>query len=149
MFDKISKLFGHEKAGKTPELDGLAIATAALLVQVCKADGDFSDEERAKLLLVLKDHFSLTDELAAEILVRAEKDQADAVSLYGFTHRITSELDQEGRQQIVKLLWRVAFADEHIDNFEDNVLAKVAGLLGVSTRDRVLLKHEVQAEAGT
>ena len=149
MFDKISKIFGRETGDQAPELDGLAIATAALLVQVSKADGDFSDQERTELLATLQDHFSLTAEVAAEILTRAEKDQADATCLYAFTRTITGELDQSGRQEIVKLLWRVAMADDHIDNFEENVLAKVAGLLGVSPRDRVLLKHEVQAEAAS
>lgn len=146
MFEKISKLFGGKATGAEGEGNGLALATAALLVQVSRADGDFSAEERAALTQNLIDHFDLTEAVALEILERAEKSQEDATCLYRFTKAITDELDQEGRQAIVKLLWRVALADDHLDNFEANVLAKVAGLLGVSTRDRVALKHEVEAE---
>lgn len=148
MFDRISKLFGRETGDTEKADEGLALATAALLVQVSKADGDFSAEERVTLLHNLQDHFGLSEELAQEILERAEKSQEDATCLYAFTRQITDELDQEGRQAIVKLLWRVAFADNHIDNFEANVLAKVSGLLGVSPRDRITLKHEVEAEFG-
>lgn len=147
MFDKISKLFGGKAAEETAD-NGLALATAALLVQVSKADGDFSAEERAALMANLIEHFDLTDAVAAEILERAEKSQEDATCLYRFTKAITDELDQEGRQDIVRLLWRIALADDHLDTFEANVLAKVAGLLGVSPQDRVALKHEVEAELG-
>lgn len=146
MFDKFSKLFGRETADEDSADEGLALATAALLVQVSKADGDFSAEERIALIANLQDHFGLGETLAHEILERAEKSQEDATCLYAFTRTITNELDQQGRQAIVKLLWRVALADNHIDNFEANVLAKVSGLLGVSPRDRVTLKHEVEAE---
>lgn len=146
MFDKITRLFGRETGDEPSASDGLALATAALLVQVSKADGDFSETERLELTKSLKGHFGLAEDMALEILARAEKSQEDATCLYAFTRTITDELDQEGRQAIVRLLWRVAFADNHIDNFEANVLAKVSGLLGVSPRDRVLLKHEVEAE---
>lgn len=147
MFDKINKLFGRDTDEADDLSDGLALATAALLVQVSKADGEFSGSERTELTASLQGHFGLAADIAEEILVRAEKSQEDATCLYAFTRRITSELDQQGRQAIVKLLWRVAFADDHIDNFEANVLAKVSGLLGVSPRDRVRLKHEVEAES--
>lgn len=146
MFDTITKLFGRETGDSSGADDGLALATAALLVQVSKADGDFSGAERAELTANLQGHFGLAEDVAAEILERAEKSQEDATCLYAFTRTITNELDQDERQAIVKLLWRVAYADNHIDNFEANVLAKVSGLLGVSPRDRVMLKHEVEAE---
>lgn len=144
MFEKISKLLGL-KGENEQGPSGLELATAALLVQVSKADGDFSDDERRQLVACMKDHFDIEIGEAQELLVRAEKDQSDATCLYAFTRTIAKELDNAERQEIVRLLWRVAFADSHIDNFEENVLAKVSGLLGVSSADRVRIKQEVQA----
>lgn len=145
MFDKVTKLLGLKaKADETPD-NSLHLATAALLVYVSRADGDFSSGERTQLLDCMKGQFRLTDADAEQILDDAEAQQQEATCLYSFTKAITDELDQDGRQDIVRLLWRVALADNHIDNFEANVLAKVSGLLGVSTRDRVLLKQEVEA----
>lgn len=145
MFDKVSKLLGLKADHSTSGADGLALATAALLVQVSKADGDFSADERTALVACLKDHFSLDDAAAAELIERAEMDQADATCLYAFTRTIAKEMDQDERQDVLRLLWRVAFADSHIDNFEENVLAKVGGLLGISPQDRIRIKHEVEA----
>jgi len=144
MFEKISKILGLKGETETGP-SGLELATAALLVQVSKADGEFTSDERDQLEACVKEHFGLTNLEAAELLTRAERDQSDATCLYAFTRTIAKELDNEGRQDIVRLLWRVAFADKHIDNFEENVLAKVAGLLGVSPQDRIRIKHEIEA----
>ncbi|NVJ69979.1 MAG: TerB family tellurite resistance protein [Alphaproteobacteria bacterium] len=144
MLEQLAKLLwlkGEADSGPS----GLEIATAALLVQVSKADGEFTGDERNQLLECVMEHFGLTDIEAEDLLSRAERDQADATCLHAFTRQIAKELDNDERQEIVRLLWRVAFADKHIDNFEENVLAKVAGLLGVSPQDRIRIKHEVEA----
>ncbi|WP_262693751.1 tellurite resistance TerB family protein [Kordiimonas aquimaris] len=148
MFDKVSALLGLKEPESVDPQYNLQLSTAALLVYVSCADGEFSAEERSQLIVCLTDQFELDTETAEHILSEAELQQGGATCLYQFTRAITDQLDQDGRQDIVRLLWRVALADNHIDNFEANMLAKVAGLLGVSTRDRVLLKHEVEAAAG-
>ncbi len=146
MFRRVSEWLGLGGSEASSGMDELHLATAALLVEVSHADGEFSAEERTQLQKSLTEHFGIEAAAAAKLLERAELDQADATCLYRFTRQITNELDQEGRQDIVKLMWRVALADHHLDNFEMNAVAKVAGLLGVGTSDRVRLKQEVEAE---
>ncbi len=53
-------------------------------------------------------------------------------------------LDEEGRIAVVGMLWDMAHADGAVHEFEENVVWRVAELLGVSTRDRVLLRREVR-----
>lgn len=145
MWQKISDILGVGN-GARDKVRSLELATAALLVQVSYADQDFSDQERLVLLETIQTHFDLTGEEALKLLDDAEQEQTDASCLFRFTRIITSELDQDGRQDIVRLLWRVAFADQHIDNFEANALAKISNLLGVTSEDRIRIKHEVMAE---
>jgi uncharacterized tellurite resistance protein B-like protein len=144
VWGKVSSLLGLKDQ---PEDNGneLQLATAALLVHVSLVDNEFSGAERSSLLDCLEDQFGLSSDTAAQILGDAEAEQQDASCLYKFTKIITAELDQEGRQDIVRLLWRVAYADNHLDNFEANFLAKIAGLLGVSPEDRIRIKHEVMS----
>ncbi|MBL4789343.1 MAG: TerB family tellurite resistance protein [Kordiimonadaceae bacterium] len=146
MWGKISKLLKVAPAAAETKGQELQLATAALLVHVSQVDDDFSESERRALLACLQDEFSLAPEVAQQILVDAEVKENDSTCLYKFTKVITKELDNEGRQDIIRLLWRVAFSDNHLDNFEANVLAKIAGLLGVSTEDRIRIKHEVQGK---
>jgi uncharacterized tellurite resistance protein B-like protein len=145
MWGKVSELLGLKADAAPNNGSELHLATAALLVHVSLVDDEFAAEERQSLLDCLQDQFSLDKAVAEQILADAELEQREASCLYRFTHVITGELDQEGRQEIVRLLWLVAFSDNQLDNFESNLLAKVAGLLGVSTEDRIRIKHEVMA----
>tara|TARA_R110002096_G_scaffold430820_2_gene645260 strand:- start:177 stop:623 length:447 start_codon:yes stop_codon:yes gene_type:complete len=148
MWGKVSELLGLTETVGVGEMKELHLATAALLIQVSLSDGRISQEEKTQLLLCLSEQFSLDSEVAEKILTDAQAEQTEANCLYKFTRVVAGELDQEGRQEIVRLLWKVALVDNHIDNFEDNVLAKVSGLLGVSAQDRIAIKHEVMAGRG-
>jgi uncharacterized membrane protein YebE (DUF533 family) len=55
-------------------------------------------------------------------------------------------LDDEGRHRIIEMMWDIAFADGTVDEIEENVVWRIAELLGVSNRDRVLLRQKVAAE---
>lgn len=145
MFKKISQILGisPDKAG-AGKVSELHLATAALMVSVSKSDENYSDTEREVLIDNLQTHFSLEKDDALHIADLALEDENDAPSLYQFTRAVSKELNNDERQEIIRLLWKIAFADGHIDNFELNIIAKIAGLLGVSTQDRIRIKHEVE-----
>jgi len=146
MFDRVAALLGFGDSGSAaPQSDPVALASAALMVSVALADGDFASDEATALRQSMIADFGLSEAEAVHILTDAQQEQADASCLYRFTRVITAELDQDGRQEIVRALWKVALADHVIDSFEDNIIAKISGLLGVIPRDRVRLKQEVQA----
>jgi uncharacterized tellurite resistance protein B-like protein len=71
--------------------------------------------------------------------------ERDAVDLYRFTSVLCRELDQDGRKRVVEMLWEVVLADGQVDEFESNLVWRVAELIGVSTRDRVTLRKQVEA----
>ena len=150
MINKISALLGinttENNNSATKDMQELHLVTAILLVHVALGTEDFSNEEKESVLQCLKDHFDFDDGVAQKVMDTAIKREDEAMELYTFTRTITQELGQDGRQEIVKLLWKVAFADGQLDNFEDNIVRKIGGLLDVSIRDRVRLKQEVQAE---
>jgi uncharacterized tellurite resistance protein B-like protein len=55
------------------------------------------------------------------------------------------EVDDAGRLKIVEMMWEIAYADGTATEFEDNVVWRAADLLGISSRDRIDLKHRVAA----
>ena len=52
-------------------------------------------------------------------------------------------VDEAGRLRIVEMMWELVYADGQVSEFEDNVIWRAADLLGVSSRDRIDLKHRV------
>ena len=57
-------------------------------------------------------------------------------------------VNEEGRLRIVEMMWELVYADGQVSEFEDNVVWRAADLLGVSSRDRIDLKHRVAANNG-
>jgi uncharacterized tellurite resistance protein B-like protein len=41
------------------------------------------------------------------------------------------------------MMWELVYADGQVSEFEDNVVWRAADLLGISSRDRIELKHRV------
>ena len=148
MFKKIiDYLTPKDGAAEAKELtEGeLRLAAAALLVHVSTVDGDYAEEEQAKLKGLLKDRFELSNGEVSTLLAEAENEDRDAVDIYGFTSVLARNLDQDGRKKIVEMLWHVTFADGIVHEFENNLVWRSAELLGVSTRDRIIIKKKVEA----
>jgi uncharacterized tellurite resistance protein B-like protein len=109
----------------------LRMATAVLLLEVARADGDITDDERAAVRRVMENCHAVSPEQARELADTAERLAHDVTSLYPFTRLITSECSIEDRIRIVRMLWEVSCADGHIDEHEEYLVRKVADLLYV------------------
>ena len=51
-------------------------------------------------------------------------------------------VNEEGRLRIIEMMWELVYADGQVSEFEDNVVWRAADLLGISSRDRIDLKHK-------
>jgi uncharacterized tellurite resistance protein B-like protein len=125
------------------------LAATALLVHAAEIDGNISDIERAKLRTVIKRRFGLDDAAADELVAEATEAEHEAIDLYHFTSLINRSLDEDGRRKIVEMMWEIAYADGHVSEFEDNLIWRAADLLGISSRDRIELRHRVANQRGT
>lgn len=123
---------------------GVELATALLLVEVSRADYEEDYKEDAQVAELLRRHFHLSDS-ELELLVQQAKQEADhAASLQSFTRELHEKLSLAEKHHIVEMLWRVAFADKHLDKHEDHVVRKIAGLLYISHSDLIRIRNEVR-----
>jgi len=128
--------------------DDPRIAVAALCLQVMEADGVVRDAERVKLREILKDQYAL-DDAALDALIAAGQDaESEAVDYYRFTTELKRQLNEEQRQQLVGLLWDIVYADGNRSEMEDHAIWRVADLLGVSARERIVQRQEAAERAG-
>jgi uncharacterized tellurite resistance protein B-like protein len=124
---------------------GYRLAATALLVHVISLDGEPSDVEKRKLHSLLESRFKLDPGTADQLIASATRVEGEAVDLYHFTSVIMRSVNEEGRLRIVEMMWELVYADGQVTEFEDNVVWRAADLLGVSSRDRIDLKHRVAA----
>ena len=122
---------------------GYKLAATALLIHVISLDGEPSDLEKRKLHSLLETRFKLDPGAADQLIASATLVEGEAVDLYHFTSVIMRSVDEEGRLKIVEMMWELVYADGQVTEFEDNVVWRAADLLGISSRDRIDLKHSV------
>lgn len=137
--------------GRVKDLRGeeLRLAAGALLITAGGIDGKFEADEKRKVKALLQKRFDLEPGETKQLFADAEARERDAVDLYRFTSVLCRELDQDGRKRIVEMLWAVVLADGVVDEFEANLVWRVAELIGVSTRDRVTLRKQVESRLAT
>lgn len=123
----------------------LPLATAALMFEVLKSDTTIDRRELDALLKVLQVKFMLEAERVMQIMALAEEASHHATSLYEFTSLINASYGYEQRVQLVEHLWQIAFADQHVDRYEDHIIRRVADLIHVRHSDFIRTKLAVKA----
>ena len=135
-----------ESGGEEREA-ALRLATAVLMIDVARADHVFDESEFDRILELVRAHFKLEPEDAAQLVVAANERSDEAVSAYEFTQLLHDHLDEEEKARIVSLLWQIAYADGQLDKYEDAFVLKSSDLLSVSRGGVMRLKHDAQQNA--
>jgi uncharacterized tellurite resistance protein B-like protein len=123
-------------------------AAAALLVHIATLEGTLDETKRGKLHAILEAQFALDAAATDELIAEAAADDREAVDFYHFTSLLMRTLDEAGRLRIVEMLWEMVYVDGKVSEFEANMMWRVADLLAVSSRDRILLRERVAAAQG-
>jgi len=140
MFEALNRLFSRTETG--PDLHDPRLSVAALLVHLAAIDGSFKPEEKQAIKGILKDHYALADSEVERLLAEAMRRDADAVDFYQFTSALAT-LEDDERIEVVRMMWQVVFADHKNHELEDNMVWRIAELIGVSTRDRNILRNQI------
>ena len=138
----------HAHDNRSFDDSGYRLAATALLIHVISLDGAPSDAEKRKLHSLIESRFGLDPGSADQLIASATLVEGEAVDLYHFTSVIMRSVDEEGRLRIVEMMWEMVYADGQVTEFEDNVVWRAADLLGISSRDRIDLKHRVAERQG-
>ncbi|MEN0001356.1 MAG: TerB family tellurite resistance protein [Pseudomonadota bacterium] len=146
-------------AGLTSSLDGNAneaeadahpgrTAAAALMYHVIQADGVLRDVEKSRFKEVLTKEYALSEAELKSLVAAARAADSEAVDFYRFTSVLMDRLDEEERVAFIEILWELVYADGYKHELEENVVWRISELLGVSGRDRVLMRQRVQERLG-
>lgn len=123
------------------------LATAVLMVDVALIDSHFDENEFDLMLNLIRTHFGLGPQEAADLINAANSKADELVSVHEFTTLLHEHLSHDEKARVVQLLWTIAYADGQLDKYEDSLVLKVSDLLYVS-RGRVMrLKHDAEIAA--
>ncbi len=124
------------------------LATAALLIEVSRADFDVASEEKDAIEDTLRTSFGLSESETSDLVRLAEAEVEGSISLYEFTHLVDRSFTPEQKKHIVGLLWEVAYSDDRLEEREEYLIRKIAKLLHVHHRDFIDEKLRVKEIKG-
>jgi uncharacterized tellurite resistance protein B-like protein len=148
MFEPIARLI-RDLVDPTSQVtfadDDPRLAVAALLVHAVAVDGRVTAAERATVNRVLGRLYGL-DARGAEVLSEAGgRAAAAAVDIGDFVATLARRSTPGARRLVVEALWEAACADGTLHEFEDDMLWRIAGPLGVDGVDRAACEAKARA----
>ena len=145
MFDQLMRML---KTPQPQQAVDLRLSVAVLLLEAARQDDQFDSGERAVIARLLTRKFDLTPDECGVLLEAGEVRAAQMVQLHGHTSAVFEGMAPEERIHLVEMLWEVAYADGVLDPEEDLLIRRVAGLIHVTDRERVLARQQVLARLG-
>ncbi len=124
------------------EPNELQIAVSKILVRTAKIDDEFHILEEQKILELLTKYFSLNDEDSKNLMELGISEEKSATDLYAYTNTIKKSLELSERKKIIEMMWQIIVTDDNFDPYENNLVWRVAELIGISTRERVQIKKD-------
>ncbi len=136
MLDKIIASLKVKAAGTpssvSPEVKRLA--AAALMVEAARRDNDFDDSERKAITNIVGAQFGLNAEESKTLVDLAEQRSRLPYGESIFTRTIAENFSDAERVDVVKMLWKVAMADGHLQRVEVAMIERLATEIGVNAK---------------
>jgi len=148
MIDVIKRFFnaatkpGMDADGPHTQHD-IQVATCALFLEMAGIDEQFTREEMATILAILKEKYGLTQENADALIAEAERELKDSIDLWNFAKRINEHYSTEEKIAIIENLWRIVFVDQKMDKYENYLMHKLSDLLRLTHQQLIDAKLKV------
>ena len=140
--------FTKDSSGTThseeERLEVINHACAALLIETAFADKVFTLEEINSIRDTLKQVYKIEKETIDELIQDAKKMVSESTSLYEYTRLINDSCSYQDKLNLVNSLWKIAFADNSLDKYEEHLIRKISDLLHVSHSDFIKEKIKVK-----
>ena len=142
--DLISNFSEKTEDADIQDISDLDNACAALLVEIAFADKDFNESEQDSLKKSLMECYKISEEDINEIIEDAEITVKESTSLYGYTRIVNDKFEYPNKLNLLKNMWKIAYADGSLDKYEEHLIRKTSDLIHISHSDYIKIKLEVR-----
>lgn len=143
-------LLGEESATPRAEekdhRERIQVATCVILLEVARSNDEFSRVEKTTLSAILQKRFDLPEEAIRELLEISKRSREESVDLWEFTNLVNEHYSINDKKEILEAAWRVIYADDKLDMYEDHFVHKLAKLLRFEHRDLIAAKLKIKDE---
>jgi uncharacterized tellurite resistance protein B-like protein len=141
-------VFGTASPGAVADEDDEGLAAIALLVHVARADGMLAPAEAERLARLVENRFDVSRAQAERLIARASAVDAQTRDMAALVEAIGHNVGPEERMRLLGMAWAVAGADGALDEFEDALVWRLGGLLGLDEAAIDRARMEAGSSAG-
>ena len=146
LFDSVTS--GGPAASPADEEHQLQLATAVLLIEVMRAEPEVTEPERQVVLSALRRKFTLAPDELDRLMELADDKARGANDFFSFTSTLNDRFSHPQKVRVIEFMWQVAYADGVIDENENHLISKVAGLLHVTHGEYIAAKLHARQATG-
>jgi len=126
------------------EFDRIQIATCVLLLEVARSDDEFNSIEQTTLQAILKKELQIPSEAIEALIEVASRSREKSVDLWEFTNLINEHYSREEKMKVIESVWKIIYADNKLDRYEDHLVHKLAKLLWIRHDEMIEIKLRVR-----
>ena len=141
---RLKKLINSDEKILDQENKLASDAILNLFVEAAAIDGEISKLEKEKILFFLTQKFQFSVSEAKEKLKKAIFQSNDQIEIWSKTKSIRSEMTYDERLEIIEMIWQIVLIDEKVDDFESQLMRRLAGLLFIEDKDSGIAKKRAK-----
>ncbi len=143
MLAKIKQLIAQLDTVKPTEQEEIQKAVVFILLEVAYADYDIEQNEKQEIRQYLMDVNHLTEIEAEDYLQQLMIEHDWIHSIQPYTRLINETFDEQQKKDLFEQCWRVAYADNKLDSYEEQRIRKLGDLLYIPHKDFIQTKLKV------
>lgn len=157
MLEYLRKMFSDNQSLTNPSIVNsssdqknkkIEVAACALFIEIAKADGKFTDEERKFIVSEMKSAFYLDDDYVNDLMTLAEQRIKESVSLYEFTGVINTTFTHKEKIELIESLWGLIYKDEKLNEYEDHLIKRISATINIEHKEIINAKLWVKQQMG-
>ena len=120
------------------------IKIAALLIHTAKIDENFSTVEKDIIKQTLL-KIGANNNDVEEIIKSAQKIEENSNQILDFTKEVKN-MKEEEKIKIVETLWKIIYSNKVADDYETNLMRRLAGLLYIDNKTMGDIKERIKID---
>lgn len=136
-FFKKNKLTDNKNDSSNFEIE---LTASVIAYEIARSDGQITDEELSVLMEEIEEIALKVGKNKEEIFDMIEFYSKNSVSFYEFVEDINKNYSKEEKMNLLKFMWKMAYADKKLDVDEERLIRRMADLIKIKDIEVLKLK---------
>ena len=118
---------------------------SALLIHAAKIDENYTDKEEEIIKKTLKE-LGVEDENNSKTIEEAKVIEENSNQILDFTKEVKN-MSEENKIKIIETLWKIIYSNKVADDYETNLMRRLAGLLYIDNKIMGDIKERIKKDS--